>query len=566
MKMRDEMSASQQGDSMHTDRTYSKGMGQTIGGMVVVALASCIGLWHPSQAAEFTCVGGDVDCLIDAIQTANANGEENTITLEAGTYTLAVVDNTTNGPNGLPSVISAFPLTVRGAGAESTIIERAASAPAFRLVHVAATGTLTLKELTLQGGRVSGAGGGIFNSIGGTLTLTNCTLSGNSTTVFGVGGGIENGGTLTLTNCTLSGNSAIDGGGGIRNFRSLTLINSILSGNSATDGIGGGIYNFFGASTIINSTLSGNSATGFGSGVGGGGGIHNSDATLTLINSTLSGNSATGFGGGGIHNSNVGTLTVTNSTFSGNSATRFNGGGIHNVGTLTLTNSTLSGNLAASFGGGIYNTGIGATALQNTIVALNTADTAGPDCSNRDSSGSVTSQGNNLVGDPTDCTLTLLPSDLTGDPGLDAFTDNGTPGNGHFPLLPTSPAIDAGNDAVCPTTDQLGQSRVGHCDIGAIEFQPAPTSCMGAGAARVRGRVRAADHTGIGEVLVTLTGPAGCRDTVTTNAQGHYGFRTLGPGTYTITVTKDACTFTPAERTVTLAASDVRARFRGTCP
>jgi Carboxypeptidase regulatory-like domain len=512
MKMRDEMSASQQGDSMHTDRTYSKGMGQTIGGMVVVALASCIGLWHPSQAAEFTCVGGDVDCLIDAIQTANANGEENTITLEAGTYTLAVVDNTTNGPNGLPSVISAFPLTVRGAGAESTIIERAASAPAFRLVHVAATGTLTLKELTLQGGRVSGAGGGIFNSIGGTLTLTNCTLSGNSTTVFGVGGGIENGGTLTLTNCTLSGNSAIDGGGGIRNFRSLTLINSILSGNSATDGIGGGIYNFFGASTIINSTLSGNSATGFGSGVGGGGGIHNSDATLTLINSTLSGNSATGFGGG------------------------------------------------------IYNTNVGATALQNTIVALNTADTAGPDCSNRIGSGSVTSQGHNLVGDPTDCTFTLLPSDLTGDPGLDAFADDGTPGNGHFPLLFTSQAINAGNDAACPPTDQLGQPRVGRCDIGAIEFQPALTSCMGTGAARVRGRVRAADLTGIGEVLVTLTGPAGCRDRVTTNAQGHYVFRTLGPGTYTVTVTKDACTFIPAERTETLEASPVRARFRGTCP
>src|SRR5919108_621659 len=58
-----------------------------------------------------------------------------------------------------------------------------------------------------------------------------------------------------------------------------------------------------------------------------------------------------------------------------------------------------------------------------------------------------------------------------GDPGLGAFTDDGTPGHGHFPLLPTSQAIDAGNDAVCPDTDQLGQPRVGPCDIGAIEFQ-----------------------------------------------------------------------------------------------
>jgi hypothetical protein len=41
-----------------------------------------------------------------------------------------------------------------------------------------------------------------------------------------------------------------------------------------------------------------------------------------------------------------------------------------------------------------------------------------------------------------------------------------------FPLLPDSPAIDAGHDEVCPETDQLGQPRVGRCDIRAIEFQP----------------------------------------------------------------------------------------------
>ena len=82
----------------------------------------------------------------------------------------------------------------------------------------------------------------------------------------------------------------------------------------------------------------------------------------------------------------------------------------------------------------------------------------------------VTSLGHNLIGDPTGCTITLQRSDLTGDPGLDAFTDDATPGNGHFPLLPTSQAIDAGNTAVCPSTDQLGQRRIGRCDIGAIRF------------------------------------------------------------------------------------------------
>jgi hypothetical protein len=46
------------------------------------------------------------------------------------------------------------------------------------------------------------------------------------------------------------------------------------------------------------------------------------------------------------------------------------------------------------------------------------------------------------------------------------------PGQGYVPLLPTSPAIDAGPTHACPPTDQLGQPRVGPCDIGAVEFQP----------------------------------------------------------------------------------------------
>jgi hypothetical protein len=81
--------------------------------------------------------------------------------------------------------------------------------------------------------------------------------------------------------------------------------------------------------------------------------------------------------------------------------------------------------------------------------------------------------GNNLIGDPTGCTIDLQPSDLTGDPGLGDFTDDGTPGNGHFPLLTGSPAIDAGNPDMCPATDQLGVPRVGGCDIGSVNFEGA---------------------------------------------------------------------------------------------
>jgi hypothetical protein len=107
---------------------------------------------------------------------------------------------------------------------------------------------------------------------------------------------------------------------------------------------------------------------------------------------------------------------------------------------------------------------------QNTIVAFNTVgvtpSSSGPDCF-----GPITSLDHNLIGDPTDCTISLLPNDLTGDPGLGEFTDDGTPGGSHFPLVADSQAIDRGNSEACPETDQLGRPRIGTCDRGAVEFQ-----------------------------------------------------------------------------------------------
>ena len=91
-----------------------------------------------------------------------------------------------------------------------------------------------------------------------------------------------------------------------------------------------------------------------------------------------------------------------------------------------------------------------------------------PDCF-----GPITSLGNNLIGDLSGCNISLLPSDLvSSNPGLGAFIDDGAPGNGRFPLLGTSPAIDAGNNAACQPKDQLDTPRRAACDIGAIEFYP----------------------------------------------------------------------------------------------
>ena len=125
--------------------------------------------------------------------------------------------------------------------------------------------------------------------------------------------------------------------------------------------------------------------------------------------------------------------------------------GLFNSGTATVLNSTIAGNAR-----GVTNGGTGTVVLLNTLLAGNSFAGNNDDCG-----GPLASLGHNLIGDPTGCTITLQPSDLTGDPGLDTFTDDGTPGNGHFPLLATSRAIDAGNNATCFRTDQIGKSARG---------------------------------------------------------------------------------------------------------
>jgi hypothetical protein len=424
---------------------------------VVAALGLALVLPRGGQAKTFRCSAGDVPCLIAAINEANANGEANTIRLAAGTYTLTAPDNPQNG---LPMITS--PLTITGRRAETTIIERDASAPRFRLLQVAQAGTLTLKRLTLRGGDTLSGGGGIRNQ--GTLTLVHTMVTANDGGILG-GGGILNNGSLALAHTTVitNGSSQVATGGGIATSGGMvTITHSTIARNLALLQ-GGGLSISGGTVTLHATTVTRNFAEGSG-------GITNgfadsSGGTVIITESAITNNAENCAGPAGIANS--GTMIITNTTIAANSNDcRFGGGGgIGNFGgTLLLTNSTLADNAARVSGGGIVQRG-GTVLLLNTILAQNIGP-FGPDCA-----GSITSLGTNLIGDPTGCSLTLQPSDLTGAPGLDTFTDNGRPGKGHFPLLPMSQAIDAGTDALCPRTDQLGRRRIGPCDIGAIEFR-----------------------------------------------------------------------------------------------
>ena len=89
-----------------------------------------------------------------------------------------------------------------------------------------------------------------------------------------------------------------------------------------------------------------------------------------------------------------------------------------------------------------------AITLTNTIVANNGYS----DCS-----GTITSAGYNLDGGNS-CGFTATGDLQNTDPLLGPLADNGGPTQTHA-LLIDSPAIDAGDDSACPSTDQRGFPR-----------------------------------------------------------------------------------------------------------
>lgn len=240
-------------------------------------------------------------------------------------------------------------------------------------VRSAATGGLTLSQVTLNGNATTGdyAPGGAVAVSSGSLTISRSLLSGNTTSGYGSFGGavsVGNGLTLSVTDSTVSGNStagkwsyggAVFSGGG-----NLSISRSTLSGNqtNGTGAIGGALafYDTSGTGRLIisNSTVSGNKTAGSSAN---GGGIYSTCNNVILSQSTLSGNTTSGT------NANGGGLFIS-SFASGQTAEK----------TLLVSQSTITlNNASAGIAGGI-SSGVDMT-LQNSILASNSDDGTAPD-------------------------------------------------------------------------------------------------------------------------------------------------------------------------------------------
>jgi hypothetical protein len=307
---------------------------------------------------------------------------------------------------------------------------------------------------------------------------------------------------VTLNRVAIAASWAGADGGGIYSAVPANVNESIVSGNTSNAN-GGGIYNDAELS-MMNTTVgrlldaaAPVELTQPNTAENGGGLFDTGSHTTTIAGSAINGNNA--IGGGGIAGRAGVTIDLDNSTVSTNTATDV-GGGITANGTLNLRNATVMDNYADtdapgggsglnSFGGGNFN--FNNTLLQNNQkldnatklpVVVNCGCTGPGPCTG----GEMVSLGYNLE-DGDSCALdpAVLQDQINTDAMLGALQDNGGLTETHAVARGT-PAIDAGDDAVCQTlvglygdVDQRGAGfrrrndgngdAVAVCDIGAFE-------------------------------------------------------------------------------------------------
>jgi uncharacterized repeat protein (TIGR01451 family) len=236
----------------------------------------------------------------------------------------------------------------------------------------------------------------------------------------GEGGGVFNAGVLTIDQSQITGNTGALGGR-MCNFGVLTINQSQFAGNTAHmgGGLSQGLYTPM--TVITNSSFSSNVAQ-LGSGI-------NNDANMLIVNSTITDNlGPQGTSGGGIDDTLPGGATANT--------------------LLKIVNCTIVGNS----GNDLYN-----WPIANPTSVVRVADTIMGNVS-----GTIESQGHNLISNAS-WGMGFVASDLLNvNPLLGPLQDNGGPTLTEA-LLPGSPAIDAGSNSISgltvPTTDQRGALR-----------------------------------------------------------------------------------------------------------
>lgn len=305
-------------------------------------------------------------------------------------------------------------------------------------------------QLTVKGSEFTnneGFAGGAITTVFTPLTIEDSIFRNNESRSWG--GAVNNdGASVPNQERYYNGNLPRDSVGGETIIR-----NSVFEDNRAV-GFGGGLV-IWGYDqdfvTIEGSTFINNEVTADAQGNAKGGGLRVTGKLVTIENSTIA-NNTSAQEGGGLWYWEESPFNIINTTFSGNQAAE-RGGAIYNAqwGSETnIVNTTFANNSAGSESGAIYTGNTRPVIVTNSIFDNNTAGNPANQQTNRELGG-----GNNIQspGSGNNATENITIAD----PLLGALEDIG--GTFIHPLLPGSPAIDAGTSVGAPGTDQTGAVR-----------------------------------------------------------------------------------------------------------
>ena len=442
--------------------------------------------------------------LHEAVATVNSSADGGTVVFDCG------------GPQTITLTSSVYVTTamILDGGGEITL----SGGGAVRVIELDHYVDFVLQRITIRDGYVpAGAenesGAGLLHPWFGTLKVIDVVFEDNhsASVDHDVGGGAIYAGGLTdavISGSSFAGNSGSTGGAILNRSTNLRVVDSVFYENTATSwaesgqyGNGGGLYidrvwlddpaDFEMCGTRFernHATVHGSALFSYnlesnaridrcsfiandmdGSPGGGTGSVYHEGEPLLLVNSTFSGN-RTGAHAGGLFLGGGTDAVVRNCTFDGNTTPGNAGALWAGNGDVEVFNTTFAHN-RADYGPVIFKGQDGHVTLTNVVFADNGTDN---EFSALACHETFTDGGGNFqwpdVKNNGNADTPCAESIRFEDPQLEPLADNGGP-TSTMALAGASPAIDAGVEQGCPTTDQRGEPRVGGCDSGAFEAQ-----------------------------------------------------------------------------------------------
>lgn len=283
------------------------------------------------------------------------------------------------------------------------------------------------------------SGRALFIASGAEVTLMNMTLrngNGDGAGLLNGGGGVFNTGDLVMENVRIHDSGGASGGG-VYNEGDLTIQGAWVYSNTATTG--GGVYADAGSTTIMKALFFGNTATD-------GAGLYKGSSNLLLDSNKFFDNVALGLGGA-VYLGSGSTPDLWNNYLYDNEADT--GAGIYNTGSSArIYHNTIVDNIASSGDGGGIHTASGNPILYNNLIDNNSGSGV------HVIGGSPTVDYNNIVRNTVDYDgISAGGNDISLVPNyVDAV-------NNDFHLLPGSPGMDNGLEALPVVTDYDGDPR-----------------------------------------------------------------------------------------------------------